>query len=121
MSIVAELSFSEKELTERWSRVREDFWGDLKAETILAVKRLLETSLEIEVQDLVGSARWKHSRTRRTYRNGHYCRDLLSGLGWIVNLKVPRVRSGRVEFKTLPRYLRRTKDVDTGVMEMFLA
>src|SRR5437879_1069084 len=121
MSKVAELSFEDKDLSSRWSRVREDFWGDLRTETRLAVKRLLESSLEIEVQDMIGSARWKHSLTRPTYRNGHYRRDLLSGLGWIVSLRVPRVRSGGMRFKTLPRYLRRTRDVDTGVLEMFLA
>jgi transposase-like protein len=121
MSRVAELSFEDKDLSDRWNRVREDFWGDLKGHTLKALQRLLETSMEIEVQDLIGSPHWEHSLTRPTYRNGHYRRDLLSGLGWIVNLKVPRVRHGGMRFKTLPRYLRRTKDVDAVVLEMFLA
>ena len=121
MSIVAELSFEAKDLSGRWACVREDFWGDLKAQTLKALQRLLETSMEIEVQDLIGVPRWEHSLTRGNYRNGHYRRDLLSGLGWMVNLKVPRVRYGGLRLKTLPRYLRRTKDVDSTVLEMFLA
>lgn len=121
MSKVAEVSFDDKDLLDRWQRVKEDFWEELKGQTLKAVQRILETSMEIEVQDLIGSPRWKHSLSRRGYRNGHYTRDLLSGLGWIINMKVPRVRGGGIEFETLPRYQRRSKDVDAGVLEMFLA
>lgn len=121
MESVAELWFTDKDLAQRWEGVQEDFWGDLKGQTRHALRRLLESSLEIEVQDLVGSARWKRNPRRRTYRNGRYTRDLLSSLGWITGLKVPRVRSGGIESRLLPRYRRRAGDVDRQVMEMFLA
>ena len=120
MSTVAEVSFEDKDLSERWDRVGEDFWGDLKAGTLKALKRLLETSLEIEMQDLVGCQRWERGN-RRGRRNGCYRRDLLTSMGWVTGLAVPRVRSGRIKFAILPRYLRRSKDVDQGVLEMFLA
>lgn len=121
MGRVTELSFEDKELEQRWSRVREDFWGDLKGQTIRALKILLERSMDVEVQDLVGSPRWKHSLLRRARRNGYYTRDLLTGLGWLTQLRVPRVRSGGIEFETLPRYARRSPDVDASVLKMFLA
>ena len=54
MDTVAELRFPDKEIRERWERVREDFWGDLKRETVRAVQNLLENRMEIEIQDLTG-------------------------------------------------------------------
>jgi len=56
------------------------------------LERLLESSLEVEAQDLIGSKRWEHDKGRWTYRNGSYERGLLTGLGYIAKLKVPRVR-----------------------------
>ncbi len=58
---IAEIDFSDKYLGERWAEVKEDFWGDLKRETVVAVRRLLETSMEVEMQDLIGSPHWKHN------------------------------------------------------------
>ncbi|MBI3291895.1 MAG: IS256 family transposase [Elusimicrobia bacterium] len=122
MSItVAELDVSDKTVGERWRRVKADFWDDLKAETLRAVQRLLETSLDIEVQDLIGGRRWAHLPQRGTYRNGHYTRSWLTSVGWIPRLRVPRVRSGALRFRALPRYRRRAKDVDQLVVDMFLA
>lgn len=121
MSSIAEIDFSDKHLGERWAGVKEDFWGDLKKETVIAVKRLLETSMEVEVQDLIGSPHWKHDPKRLTYRNGHYSRNLLTSLGYLSNLKVPRIREGRMKFSTLIRYQRRTRDLDCLVLEMFLS
>lgn len=45
---VAELSFSDKDLNDRWNEVQHDFWGDLKTETVRALKRLLESMMETE-------------------------------------------------------------------------
>lgn len=121
MHTVAELDVSDKHLFERWSRVKTDFWEDLKVETLRAVQRLLETSMDIEVQDLIGGRRWTHLPQRPTYRNGHYTRSWLTSVGWIPRLRVPRVRSGPIRFRVLPRYRRRTPDVDQLVVDMFLA
>lgn len=121
MESVAYVQIDEKSLRERWKEVKEDFWEDLKRETLRALKRLLETSMQIQVQDLVGSARWKHQARRETYRNGSYGRGLLTGLGYIAEVRVPRVRSGQLSFKLLQRYKQRSADVDAMVIEMFLA
>lgn len=121
MNKVAELEFTDKVLSERWSAVKEDFWGDLKTHTLMALKRLLEGSMEVEIQDLVGARRWEHIRPRPTFRNGYYFRNLLTTMGLITLLKVPRLREGQVNFKTLPRYIQRAPDVNKGIREMFLA
>ena len=121
MESVAELTFDHKDLEARWDRVREDFWGDLRVQTRRALKGLLERMMEIEVQDLVGAKPWKREPKRRTYRNGCYTRDLLTSLGWITRLEVPRLRSGGFERRLLPRYRRRAADIDQTVLDMFLA
>jgi len=119
---VEELDFglSHKILTERWTRIKEDFWGDLKQETAEAAKRLIETNMEVQVQDLVGSGYWKHNPNRAGYRNGHYRRGLLTSYGYLSMINVPRIRSGGIEFKILNKYQRRAKDIDRMILEMFL-
>jgi len=117
MSRVAELEIGENTLVERWQGVREDFWGDLKTQALRAIQRLLETTLDIEIQDLIGTRRWGSG----LQRNGFYPRTLLTGYGWIPRLSVPRLRSGSVRFRALKAYQRRTPDVDQGVLKMFLA
>jgi transposase-like protein len=121
MNTVAELDFSDKAFEVRWSRVREDWWGDIKQQTLRGLKRLLESTMEIEVQDLVGAARDQRCVRRRTYRNGYYTRNLMTSVGYLTRLMVPRVRSGRVDFKTLVRYGQRSPDVDRAILEMFLS
>jgi len=120
MESVAEICLDDKHLIERRERIKEDFWGDLKEETMIAVKRLLETGMEVEVQDLIGSMRWEHNPERPTYRNGHYHRGLLTSFGYLSGIRIPRVRDGGIEFKMLKRYKRRTKDVDQLILGMFL-
>lgn len=117
---VSELDFSGKALDVRWEGVSEDFWGDLKNQTKLALKRLLETTMSIELQDLIGARRWAHSSTRRGHRNGAYRRTLLTGFGWIGDLMVPRIREGQVSFRCLGRYKRRSPDVDAALLKTFL-
>jgi transposase-like protein len=102
-------------------RVKEDFWGDFKRETVRALERLLERSLEVKAQDLIGSKGWEHNSGRWTYRNESYERGLMTGLGYIERLRVPRVRDGKVRWKTISWYKRRSKDVNDMVIEMFLA
>ena len=119
-NIVPELEFTDKYLSERWSRVKEDFWGDLKEEQLRALKRLLETSMEIEVQDLIGARKWEHRSPGSIYRNGCRYRSILSSFGYLANIKVPRIRSGTIDFRCIDAYARRAPDVDRTVLEMFL-
>jgi putative transposase len=121
MGIVSQLSFDQKDLYERWINVKEDFWGDLKKETLLALQRLLETTMNVEIQDLAGARRWIRCTSRRAWRNGFYSRTLLTSFGWINRLRVPRLRSGNKPFSVLRRYQRRCQDVDALVLRLFLA
>jgi len=121
MNSIQELYFTDKDLKERQAQIKDDFWGDLKSETLRAVKRLLETTMEVEIQDLAGARRWEHSAKRLNYRNGAYHRNLWTSYGWINSLVVPRLRSGGMSFKTFERYQQRTGAINTLIMDMFLA
>ena len=120
MNSVAQIYFNDKDLAQRWSEVKEDYWGDIKKETQIALKRLLETSMEIQVQDLIGCNKGEHYEYRKTYRNGYRPRSIMSSFGYIANIQVPRLREGLVRFNCLQRYKRRSPDVDKMILEMFL-
>jgi len=100
---------------ERWCDVKNDFWGDLKQHALKALKRFLETSMEVQVQDLLGADRWEHNDYRKGFRNGYYHRNLKTSMGEVCALRMPRIRNSKVEYK------QRTKDVDQMILKMFLA
>jgi putative transposase len=121
MNSLAQLYFTDKDVSKRWSNVKEDFWGDLKREQSVALGKLLTTGMEIQVQDLVGTKRYTHMTERPTYRNGYRYRSLLTCFGYLSKIAVPRVRSGKIRFSCFEAYKRRTNDVDATILNMFLA
>lgn len=117
---VAEIYLNDKDLSYRWSRVKEDFWGDLKKEQALELSKLLTRTMEIQVQDLIGSSRWEHNYERPTYRNGYRYRNMLTSYGHLSHIRVPRVREGKIIFSCLDAYKQRASDVDKMILEMYL-
>jgi hypothetical protein len=55
MSTVAQLYLNDKDFDLRWDSISQDFEGYLKQGTQRMIKRLIETSMELEVQDLIVS------------------------------------------------------------------
>ena len=84
------------------------------------VRLALTTILEEEVTALIGAARYEQNPVRRDHRNGSYPRDLVTSVGHIEDLRVPRTRRG---FRTqvFDRYQRRRREVDEGIGEMFVS
>jgi putative transposase len=121
MSSLAQFQFNDKVLSEEWSQLKTSFWGDLTLQAANMLRRLLETTMELEVQDLIGSRHWEHNPTRPTYRNGYRTRSLLSSFGHLASIQIPRLREGRYSFSCLKRYRRRAPDVDLMILEMFLS
>lgn len=110
---------------EKWADVKteEEFWGDVRKETQQAIKMLIESSMEVQVNDLIGSRCWEQNPYRVTYRNGRYKRTLLTSYGYLCDIKVPRVRDGKVARgikRVIPRYKRRASEIDKTILEMFL-
>jgi putative transposase len=115
-----ELDFSKENITGGWEIVK-DFWGDgLREKVVKLVKRMLGKVLVEEVKGVIGCKRYQRSKSRRGYRNGSYSRDLLTGYGWLEDLKVPRVRGMSFRPSVWGRYRRRQKALDRVILEAFL-
>lgn len=118
-----------KDLTELtikdlWKEVKgdeEEWWGDVKQESIRIVKRLLESAMEEELLESLRAGYYRHTSLRRGYRNGYRHRDLLTELGLIEHLRVPRDREGDYQPTIIRRYQRRQKEVNRLIREIFLA
>jgi putative transposase len=84
-----------------------------------AVRITLITILEEEVEAFIGAELYQRTPGRRDQRNGHYERGLVTGVGKIEALPVPRTRKG---FRTqvFERYKRRRAELDEAICDMFV-
>lgn len=122
------LYFTGKDIKQRWEEVKgkEDmygewnFWEDIKPQAQFLAKRLMEHGLEVEMKRYVNAEWYEHKKNRRDQRNGYYARDLLTGLGLIREIRVPRTRKKGFRSRIVNRYKRRQKEVDRLVLDMFL-
>lgn len=110
-------------LEDLWRGVKygdEDWWAEFEETQLRMVKTILESSLEEELLMELGAGRYKRTRSRRNYRNGHYERDFATKYGVIKALRVPRARES-YQSQILPRYQRRQQQVHRMIREMFLS
>lgn len=108
-----------RENSEIASLSQTDFHELLQAKLRDAVHYVLATVLEEEVEAFVGAGRYERSTQRRDQRNGSYTRDLVTGVGQIQDIAVPRTRRG---FRTqlFERYKRRQAQLDEAICDMFV-
>jgi transposase-like protein len=85
----------------------------------LAIRHTMISVLEEEVENFIHAALYQRTPERQDYRNGHYERDLVTTVGEIEDLPVPRTRDG---FRTqlFERYQRRQAELDESICEMFV-
>jgi transposase-like protein len=93
---------------------------DLEARVRQGIKALFEQILEEEMTQHLGATPYQRSPTRRGQRNGDYERDLVTGVGTISQLRVPRDREGTFQTELFERYRRLTGSVEEAVLEMYL-
>jgi transposase-like protein len=96
-----------------------EFQELLREKMRAAIWITLAAILEEEVSAFVGAAPYQRSASRRDQRNGTYTRDLVTTVGKVDNLPVPRTRQG---FRTqvFERYQRRQTQLDEAIGEMFV-
>ncbi len=87
----------------------------------------IELVLEEELTEALGTGRYERGDARRGYRNGHQTRRITTAVGTQA-LEVPRGRiaepdgsSSEFRSKALPRYARRTREVDEAILGAYLA
>jgi putative transposase len=84
-----------------------------------AIRIALITILEEEVAAFIGAEPYQRTSERCDQRNGHYARDLVTGMGKIKALPVPRTRKG-FRTKVFERYKRRQAELDEAICDMFV-
>ena len=113
------LWFTKKDLRYRWSDVKNEVWEDLESYLRLSAKRLLEESLKVEQQHLLGACHYQRTSKRRDYRNGYYTRQVIWKLGVLSDVLVPRSRSGVYESAILERYKHFGGSFDRHILKLF--
>jgi hypothetical protein len=96
-----------------------DFQTLLQEKMRQAVRLTLVTILEEEVEAFVGARRYQRTGERRDRRNGYYERGLVTGVGAIEALPVPRARKG-FQTQVFQRYKRRQAELDEAICDMFV-
>ena len=124
-----ELDFSEERidsrLAHRLAEIQDDaeqFWKELTHRARGSVKSWVEGMLGKEALALTGTERkGEHDEGRATHLSGHYERMLVTTLGTIWDLKVPKVRKkGYRGWKVLEAYGRHQEDIDGLIRGIFL-
>lgn len=107
---------------QRWAEVRDEdaLWGDLRPELLEAVQRILEATMEDELGTELLATRYERTPWRTDLRNGSYHRRLVTELGAITDLAVPRRRLVPYRPSFLRRAARRTSVVDDVLRQAFL-
>ena len=107
-------------LTEWWSEVKENFWEqDARPHMKQLLKGLMQRSLIEEIEQL--RRRDVASDRPIVSRNGDYRRSLITHVGLLHDLGVPRLRTGGFPTKVFRRYRRCERLVEDLVRDLFLA
>jgi len=107
-------------LTEWWSEVKENFWEeDARPKMQQLLKALMQQTM-VEELELIrrGDTGTVDSLLAR---NGYYRRSLMTHIGFIPEIRVPRFRRGRFQTKVFRRYRRCERLVEDLIREIFLA
>lgn len=119
------LPLTETKLADLWREVKDqdadDFWGDLKAETLRIAKALIESHLEAEMVHRLGARVYQRNPDRCGWRNGHYNRSLMIETGLITDLHVPKARQRVGQSELLQAYKREQGQLKGLIREAFLA
>jgi len=110
-------------LKDLWKEVKseDEIWGDLKLETKLYLKNIIEKCLIEEQTKIIGVHRSQRNTIRVDYRNGYYYRDLETSFGTLEDIKVPRNRITKLENKIFKKYTRKEVSLVELIKDCFLA
>ena len=110
----------QQESTQQEQVSQTEFHELLREKLKEAVRFTLIQVLEAEVEAYIGAGAYERVPTRQDYRNGYYQRNLVTGVGEVEALSVPRTRNG---FKTqvFEQYQRRQADLDEAICRMFVS
>lgn len=106
-------------VTEWWSEVNEKFWDDARPQMQRLLKALMEHTLVEELERV--RRRDVAVDARLVSRNGYYRRSLITHVGTLHDLRVPRLRYGRFQTQVFRRYRRCERLIEDLIREVFLS
>lgn len=118
--MLKELDFTKHNLSDFRFGLNQIFADDLVDASRRKMKELMETTLTREFDDYIELKWYQHSDRRKDYRNGFRNRDLMTTLGLIKEIRVPRSRKRGFEPRVFDRYKRAQHVVDAGILKMYL-
>jgi putative transposase len=104
---------------QRLQQAREFFFEDLDQQMKEHHRCFLEQLMLYERQCFLNAQPYERTLARVDQANGFYTRRLTTRLG-VLELKVPRSRSGHFQPQVLPRYQRREPVIDQALKAVFL-
>jgi transposase-like protein len=116
-------ALDERTLADLWREVplEDEVWEEVQARQRQALKTFLEGLLEEELVERLAASRYRRTEVRRGRRNGYYERSLITQLGAISGIRVPRARTSVGERGVFRRYQRQQGRVHRLIREAFLA
>ncbi|HYB01317.1 MAG TPA: transposase, partial [Ktedonobacteraceae bacterium] len=85
------------------------------------VRTVIELVMREELEAFLAAAWGECSPKRKGYRNGSYTRDLVTSLGRLEDINVPRDREGQFHTQVFERYQRYESHIAEGLTQMFVA
>jgi hypothetical protein len=87
---VRDRSLSPNTLSKLWSEAKDHAEDEISAGARARVKQLIEKGVRDEFEDLIRCKPHERSTERQDYRNGVHARGLLTVLGQVPELRIPR-------------------------------
>ena len=91
--------------------------SSLESPVKASIALLLNSLMEKERDEYINALSYERSEDRRSYRNGYYERELLTGAGSLT-LKVPRTRDGEFSTTVFEKYQRCEQALILSMIEM---
>jgi putative transposase len=92
---------------------------DCQVVAVEAIRDLLERTMDSALKERIAKHVEKHGRGSDR-RNGSYERTLVTSVGWLTSIRVPRGRVCSVADVVIERYKRRQPEFDAAVIRSFL-
>ncbi len=112
---------SKSMIAKLWSESKDYARDEMNAGARAKLKELLEGNILDEFEELIRCERYERSEDRQDYRNGFYTRGLLTTMGHIAELRIPRARNMTYRSSFFRWYQRRQEGFDLAVLKCFLA
>lgn len=92
---------------------------DCEVVAVEAIRKLLERTMDSALKERIAKHVEEHG-VGSDRRNGSYERTLVTSVGWLASIRVPRGRVCSVADVVIPKYKRRQPEFDAAVIRSFL-